>query len=173
MTTEQMKLVEDNRKLVFLIIKNRFPTLMQDDDAAQEGMLALWRSAMKYDAEKGKFPAYAGMAITRALSKYMTALVKSRSYNERVFLSLDSLIMDDGTGDEIDTSMLMPTLPQPVWTGQPLGTLLTERQMIILRKRKEGWSCRDIGNLLGVSHTTVGDELLRIKRIVYDNIIYI
>ncbi len=163
---EQIKLIEENEKLVYSIINTYYPTLAKDDDAKQIGLIGLWKATTLYNPERGKFTTYAGVAIRRHLTAYMTSI--ARGFN----ITMSSLTIEDDD-DEVDSGILTPAPLRPIWVGPPLNTLLTARQMMILRMRKDEWDYRSIAAQVGVSRTTVMNEMHTIKSIINDNILYI
>lgn len=164
---EQIKLIEENKMLVPHIINTYYPVLAMDDDAMQIGLIALWKATIYYNPELSKFSTYAGQAIKFNLAKYIV-----RKNIEVPMLSTDALLMEKSE-DQVDSGILRPAPRRPVWVGPPVSTLLTERQMDILRLRKDEWSYRDIGERIGISRTVVMKEIHRIKNIIDDNILYI
>lgn len=73
--TRASKLAEENKNLVYWALRSlKIKHWHQDyEDAVQEARLALYHCGMLWDAHRGvKFSSYAGTALLRQLSKFLT-----------------------------------------------------------------------------------------------------
>lgn len=59
LTAEQWALVQRNRGLVFKVINTHYPSLRDDDDAIQNGMMGLARAVQKWDPSVARLSTFA------------------------------------------------------------------------------------------------------------------
>ena len=65
-------LVRKYEPLILSVISKKLPAYMGDEDLVQVGRIALWRSAKRYDPDKGKFSTYAYKAIYHQMLKELS-----------------------------------------------------------------------------------------------------
>ena len=163
MTKQQ--LIEDNMKLVYWVVSREFPTLTQDEDIIQTGMVGLCMAAERYDETIGTFAGFAYSCIRNTISKEL----RNRKKHYGV-ISLDyEIVADNGErtpmvelimGDEdvayVDVSVDLSRLTEqqqkiyqllvagvePIEIAQRLNTTVqnvswTKRKIRLLRKHAE------------------------------------
>lgn len=160
-----LKLYEQNEKLVYSSIKRYFPEHYLDEDVQQTGRIGLWLACLKWDPEKGALSTLADLCIHNEIILYFRKNSRKRTVNltECVPLFLEN------TDNE-----LCDYIPGPrniiIWTGDPIKTLLTKRQIKILRMKVDGLNQYEIGKTLGVSQATVARDIKKIRQVLMDNI---
>lgn len=66
--------------LVRTVLKRvRVPPCVEYDDLRQEGLLAVWRAAERFDVSRGRWAAYAARAVYRSLVTWMRPLARLRA----------------------------------------------------------------------------------------------
>lgn len=108
MTAEE--LVIANQKLVYDVYARRFYAYVSEkEDLLQEGRLALWQAANRYDVNKAKFSTYAYTCIFGAMNRYVRSQttcihISAKEYENqnrelynlaRHYVSLDVQVGDD------------------------------------------------------------------------------
>lgn len=110
---DKNKLIEDNMKLVYYLVKKYYPTFINNDDVIQEGMVGLCMAADSYDESKSKFSTFASRCILNQIRYYFKA---NQKHNNVLSLDKETPLEDGGVtsfaeytmGDEdINISSLM------------------------------------------------------------------
>lgn len=152
----KQQLIEDNMKLVYWVVSREFPSLTQDEDIIQTGMVGLCVAAERYDDTIGTFAGFAYSCIRNAILKEL----QNRKKHYGV-MSLDyEVVGDDGErtpmvelimGDEdvayvdvsVDLSRLTETqrqiyklLVMGVEPNEIAKRLNTTHQNVVMTKRK-------------------------------------
>lgn len=164
-------LVLDNEALVRFLLKSY---AWRDDyeDLLQEGRLALYQAAEKYDPAKGKFSSFAARYIRNGIQRILRSENREKrrcpgatvSLNEAVGApdrptELLNLIPDergDLEAEAMSRLMLDEIIPR-----------LESRELKILVMRTQGYGYRDIAAAIGVSRQRV-QQLLRNIGVKYD-----
>ena len=150
------ELVEHNRPLVKHLAKrvlgSRFTSEDFMDDV-QDGMVVLWKAVSKWDpddARKAKFSTYATLSVVRKL------LVKNRRRVARQevvqYMAFDMEDLD--VMEEPETEILCEI-------RDAVNQLPDEERRLVRQHYYEGRNTEDIGNDLGVSHTTAWKRIRR------------
>lgn len=167
---EQVKLYEENEKLVSFVISRYYPTFLNNEDVRQIGKLGLWKACISYNDSKVKFSTYGCCLIRNEISLHFRTSTRKKRIPDNQIVSLSYVI--DGEKIHGELSDLCLEAPKiSVWCGPPLKDILSERQKIIIQLSIEGGTQRQIGEILGVSHTTICNEIKNIIRIIDENAI--
>lgn len=149
MTREEIeqKLVE-NEGLVYWVIANTLPHLVGDEDAIQEGRIALWRAIEGYQPEKSKFSTYAAKVI-------LNGIVQWQRRNNRLDRLSTSPIIDelDGLGEGPEYHDL-----------QGFFNSLAKAERKVVRLRMLGFNIPESAQELGVSKAAVQQALARARK---------
>ena len=99
LTEEQQKLVEENIRLVYFVIRKYYPNLLKGgeaDDWVQIGSIGLCKAAMWFRPDVGKtFSTYAAVCIKKELWKAFTTQDRSCRKPELPNASMDRVIVED------------------------------------------------------------------------------
>ena len=167
---ELVKFYEDNEKLVYFTLHKRFPEWVYDEDIQQIGKMALWIACKNYVEELGKFSTYAYRVIVNEVSVYFRGEMRQKRTPEKADVSLyEPMVALYGEKELID--VLTNEKPMTIWGGRPLKELLTERQWKIFQYFLCGFTAREIGDRVGISHTLACKERDRIGKIIKENLI--
>ena len=159
MTKQQ--LIEDNMRLVYAVIKERFPTFIHDEDIIQVGMLGLCQAASAFDEAKGKFTTFAGRCIHNEICKELRRRTKHQGLysldyeycldnGERVTCG-DVQIGNDDV-DYVDTDYIYKRL--------------SPRDIEIFNLKRSGLNCAEIGELLGISRQSANQVIRKVRNIM-------
>ena len=82
---ERAKLFEDNKGLVYHLIKEHYYSYEDKEDLFQEGLIALWNASLRFEETKDmEFSSYATVVIYRQLN---TLLKKRKKTKQEVLFS--------------------------------------------------------------------------------------
>ena len=152
---------EANMLLVPFTINKFFPALANDEDAFQEGYIALWKACLGYDSDQMKFSTYAVCSIKNAVSNYHKKLHTKPNVNRT--LSMNShydnrvdwnLPDDENSFSELETKMLLDAFRKT----------LRPRQVELFDLLLAGYSRHEIARELGVTHQAVSQRGNLLKR---------
>ena len=126
------------------------------EDASQEGMIGLYKAAVTYNREKGKFSAYAYACIKAAVLDAVKAASreKNKALNTSVPLDTAVLILDE----DMTGSMAGGELMNKIKAG------LSQAEEEIFVRWAEGMSYAEIAAELGKTVKNVDNAVQRIKR---------
>lgn len=172
------KLVEENIKLVHVILNTRFKRFLPiairtdlHDDIYQEGCIGLYKAAKIFDESKGyKFSTIASICIGGEISKFI-----SRYFNKHYkydLVSLEKNISIKGESeillkDNIQSEELGYENLEIKEIMTKLDSYLDEEEKLILKLKRNGYSQINIGEILGVSQVYVSRRLKTIKNIMH------
>ena len=150
------ELVEHNRPLVKHLAKrvlgSRFTSEDFMDDV-QDGMVVLWKAVSKWDpddARKAKFSTYATLSVVRKL----LAKNRRRVARQEVVQYMAFDMEDLDVMEEPETEILCEI-------RDAVNQLPDEERRLVRQHYYEGRNTEDIGNDLGVSHTTAWKRIRR------------
>lgn len=152
-------LVRKYEPLIHSVISKKLPTYLGDEDLVQVGRIALWRSAKRYDPDKGKFSTYAYKGIYHAMLKEL-----SKRKSE---VSLNTPILGDD-GDELQDTI--PDLKQSIECAElrleleEFFATLSPRKQDIFKRKADGQTSKEIANKLGTSTNYINQEVRRIGK---------
>ena len=86
---DKQKFIEENMKLVYVIIREYYPTFISDEDIIQCGMIGLCKAANKWE-KRGKFSSFARKII---LDEIRNELRYRNKFSVEV--SLDKVLEED------------------------------------------------------------------------------
>ena len=126
------------------------------EDVSQEGMIGLYKAAVTYNREKGKFSAYAYACIKAAVLDAVKAASreKNKALNTSVPLDTAVLILDE----DMTGSMAGGELMNKIKAG------LSQAEEEIFVRWVEGMSYAEIAAELGKTVKNVDNAVQRIKR---------
>lgn len=164
---------EENQNLVHFVIKHSYPTYIYNEDLHQIGCLGLWKACLSYSEDKGRFSTYGVKLIKNEISAHFRELNQKRKIQDDQIISLCAPAFQEKneknkkeTGD-----LVLLAKKNSIWCGLPLKDILSERQKKIMKLCSEGKTQREIGKILGISHTLVFNERKNIIRIIEENTI--
>lgn len=100
MTSEEVgREIERHQRLVYYVIYRHFPYLREDEDAAQIGMIALWKAVASYESGKSQFATYAIQCIKNALRGELRSRAQLWKLGEAA--SLDEPLYYDSNGSAV------------------------------------------------------------------------
>ena len=153
-------LVRKYEPLIHSIISKKLSDYIGDDDLVQIGRIALWKSAKRYDPDKGKFSTYAYKVIYHAMLKEL-----GKRKNE---VSLNTPVVGD---EDTEFQDLIPDL-KPIFEGVEIRfelndffQTLTPRQQSVLTHKAAGETHREIAKSIGASYDIVCREMRNINRL--------
>lgn len=158
MTTKVNKLVEQNKNLVYFVIRKWFKTKAEDEDFFQEGFIGLWEAAKSYDDTKGRFSTYAVSIIKNKLYDVLRRenCIKRKSDNV-IFISFndDSNKIEEeiGDGKEYNEQLYL----REIWKE------LEEQDRVILQKRIALKTINNIADNLNISERTTKRRLKKAR----------
>ena len=126
------------------------------EDVSQEGMIGLYKAAVTYNSEKGKFSAYAYACIKAAVLDAVKAASREKNKAPNTSVPLDTAVLildEDMTG-----SMAGGELMNKIKAG------LSQAEEEIFVRWAEGMSYAEIAAELGKTVKNVDNAVQRIKR---------
>lgn len=152
-------LVRKYEPLIHSVIAKKLPDHLGDDDLVQVGRIELWKSAKRYDPDKGKFTTYAFKAIYHAMLDELKKRKAGVSLNIRVKdgseCELGDLIID--LRQSLDGSELRFEL-------EDFFKTLTPRRQDVMRRKANGQTRKEIAQALGVSYDLIVKEMKEINK---------
>lgn len=153
--------LEENMALVPFTINRYFPALSCDEDAMQEGYIALWRACETYNPSKTNFSTYAVRCIKNRLIGYSRKRVGQPTAAQ--FLSLSScpachersyIARKDTRYDEVEIEMLMCDFRKR----------LRPSQIELLDLLLSGYNRHQIARKCGCTHQNIAQKCAPLKR---------
>lgn len=158
---------EENMKLVPFTLHKYFPEMAFDEDAMQEGYIALWKACQGYKPGKGAFSTYAVRSIKNRMMNYLQESVYAP--HPTAFFSVDA--RDQSFRDKYNayTDTRLEELEVEQEMDEILDgfreTLATRpKQVRILNLLLSGLNLRQISLKLGCSHQNVDCTRKVLKR---------
>ena len=151
-------LVRKYEALIHSVLSKKLPTYIGDEDLVQVGRIALWKSAKRYDPNKGKFSTYAYKAIYHSMLKEL-----SKRKSE---VSLNAPVAGD---DELEFQDTIADLRQSLegtelkFELEDFYKTLTPRRQEVLKRKVDGQTRREIAKALGVSYDLIVKEMKEIN----------
>jgi RNA polymerase sigma factor (sigma-70 family) len=152
---------EANMKLVPFTVRRYYPELVHDEDAFQEGYIALWKACCGYDSEQMKFSTYAVRSIKNAVSCYHKKLytkpnvTRTLSINSHYDNRVDwNLPAAEDSFSELETKMLIDAFRKT----------LSPKRLELFDLLLAGHSRHEIARELGVTHQCVSQRGNVLKR---------
>ena len=151
-------LVRKYENLVHSVIAKKLSDHIGDEDLIQAGRFALWKSAKRYDPDRGKFSTYAYKAIYHAMLKEL-----SKRKNE---VSLNVPVAGD---EELELQDTIADLNQSLegvelkFELEDFMKTLNPRRQDILKRKAKGETRKEIAKALGVSYDLIVKEMKAIK----------
>lgn len=132
---DQEKALAENENLVYMVINRAFPSLVGDEDVAQEGKIGLLKAIRVYDESKGAFSTLAVKCIQNSILHYVR---KPKSVQAE---SLDARVGDQGDGIK-----LADVLEDPSGSIDETRILVMEfLDSLNVRDRKMVWAVLESG----------------------------
>lgn len=149
MTPEERYLA--NQKLVYHILKTRYPMFLHNEDIQQEARIGLWRACQTFDEERGtKFSSYAGMCIDNAIK-----IAFRRMRRQVPTVSLDALIKDQPEVDLTLKDMIGGDFNLDWCNYEAFVDCLTPRERRVCELKLLGYSQVQIGEMFGLKQPTI------------------
>lgn len=165
--------IQRHRKLVYYVIHRYFPYLREDEDAAQIGMIALWKAVVSYESGKSQFATYAIQCIKNALRREIQSRAQLWKLGEAA--SLDEPLYYDSNGSAVTLAHLTPDPGDgyfPVDNDLSfLGDKLTERDLRIFRLYLRGFTVVEMSQDLGCSREWVYQSIRRAQAMCREEIL--
>ena len=152
-------LVRKYEPLIHSVISKKLPAYIGDEDLVQVGRIALWKSAKRYDPDKGKFSTYAYKAIYHHLLKELS--------KRKTEISLNTTIPGD---EECELQDLIPDLKQSLegielrFELEDFYKTLTPRRQEIMKRKAYGQTRKEIAKALSVSYDLIVKETKEINK---------
>lgn len=155
MAIDEKKLFDENKGLVFFLVKKFFGLHADKNELYQEGLIELWKAAKRFQPEKGaSFPTYATNCIMKRINKFLKNECKPKETIN--FCDLEEF--------EINELMAKSILPLSANENLELFfDVLTESERDLLTAKKSGKSFLEISKELNITHQAV---CLRYKGII-------
>lgn len=159
MTKQQ--LIEDNMKLVYLVLHKHFPRCINDEDIVQTGMFGLCKAADTWIEDKGKFSTYACRCIRNAINNEFRYRDKHKN-----ILSLDYEYDSQSGEDDVVTlgDKIIGETDVEFDYSKSFYDTLSPHQIEIIELRKSGLTISDISRHFNVSRQSVWSSLRYIQR---------
>lgn len=154
------KLIEDNMKLVYFLVRKHYPTFIYDEDVIQVGMVGLCEAAKRWDEEKGTFSTYASYCILNAIRNELKLRQK---HTEN--LSLDAPLRDSEGGRDTVSDLIVGDEDVDFVDYKSFYDNLKPNQQKIIEYRRKGLTTYEIAEKLGCSYQNVSLALRRMKNI--------
>ena len=151
-------LVRKYEALVHSVLSKKLPSYIGDEDLVQVGRIALWKSAKRYDPNKGKFSTYAYKAIYHAMLKELGKRKDAVSLNTPV-AGDEELEFQDTIADlrqNFDGVELRFEL-------EDFYKTLTPRKQEVLKRIANGETRKEIARDFNVSVDLIDLEMKRIR----------
>lgn len=145
----RQQLIEDNIKLVYLIVSKEYPTFFNDEDIIQSGMVGLCLAAEKWDETKSKFSTYAGQCIRNEIRREFQ---KRKKYGNP--LSLDKSVKNDGD-DCTFADFIIGNEDVDYVDFESFYDVLTPREKEVISLLQEGYKEKEIANKLQLARQVV------------------
>lgn len=171
------RLVEENTKLVYVVLNTRFkrfiPVAMKldlYDDIYQEGCIGLYKAAKVFDEDRGcKFSTIASICIGGEISKFISRYFKKHYRAD--LISLENNINIDGEREICLKDLIKDEENQyeDLEIKESISKIenyLNEEEKAILKLRMNGYSQVNIGEILGTSQVYVSRRIKEIKNIM-------
>lgn len=171
MTPEQRKLVEDNMRLVHVVLRDRFGPLPGDyDDWVQIGMIGLCKAAMHFDPEKGKFSTLAVAAIQNEIRQRLRFDRQLRRGGGYRTLSLENpTANEDFTLEEIVPDPSQNVENAVIARGKLKRFLeLADNRQTLLKAATGEIRQEDAAEMLGISQSFVSKLICKIRHIMQE-----
>lgn len=152
-------LVRKYEPLIHSVIAKKLPAYLGDEDLVQTGRIALWRSAKRYDPDKGKFSTYAYKAIYHQMLKELSKRKTEVSLNAPAVGEEDCELQD-----------LIPDLREGLegtelrFELEDFYATLTPRRQNVMHRKAKGETRKEIAKALGVSYDLIVKEMKEINK---------
>lgn len=158
---------EENMKLVPFTLHKYFPEMAFDEDAMQEGYLALWKACQGYKPGKGAFSTYAVRAIKNRMMNYLQESIFTPPAS--AFFSMDARDQNfrDKYNCEEDSRLVEIEIEEEmeeILDGFRETLATRPKQIRVLNLLLSGLNLRQISRKLGCSHQNVDCMRKTLKR---------
>lgn len=152
-------LVRKYEPLIHSVLTKKLPDHLGDDDLIQVGRIELWKSAKRFDPDKGKFTTYAFKSIYHAMLDELKKRKTEVSLNTRIAsedeCELQDLIIDQKLsleGTELNFEL------------EDFYKTLTPRRQEIMKRKANGETRKEIAKALCVSYDLIVKEMKEINK---------
>lgn len=173
----KQELFNENKNLVYDIynthLKNMEYNKRLKEDAIQEGLIALWKSCLNYNPEKGaKFSTYAYNSILKAMKCFCV-----RQYKKAVCLvSLEAPLTENDSSVSFEdilpcnTDLLAQIEIDTVFNQ--LFSTLDEQSKDIVTYLKQGYSKKEIAELVQESQGKITNILRKFRKALKNTLFF-
>lgn len=159
------KLFEDNIRLAYWIMSQRFPHLIDDDDVRQEALLGLYKACLVYDESRGSL---SSVAYKTVVNQVLMHLRRENHQRHVSTVSMDTSIINR-EGEEVSLSEFIVDPTQDIESNLTInldefvGTL-NKREKLILHLRDCGLGQKKASNYMGISQSYYSRLLKKIRK---------
>lgn len=161
-------LVERNRPLVQHLAKKVLGSRFNSDDFlddVQDGMVALWRAAERYDPDHGtkaKFSSYATLVVVRRLLAKNRRRAARRDMMVTVTFRCSDHYDEEGFASGVFNEPMEESEDEMLAeVSDAVNDLPDDERCLVRQHYYEGRNLEDIGREIGVSHTTAWKRIRR------------
>lgn len=177
MTTyeEQLKLFNDNQKLVYLALHKYFPDKAFDEEMQLNGLESLWKACTRYDIHGNNSVSFSTYAMEQ-IKLDVLCIYRDEARHNGVLndsCSLDSFVSDHFESDDGENPTMYDIIESKETNMIIDDSKLKENEKQVFYLKLKGYTMREIADKLGKSRTHVHRILHRAYNKVKDNIIYI
>lgn len=174
MTSEEVgREIGHHQRLVYYVIYRHFPYLREDEDAAQIGMIALWKAVVSYESGKSQFATYAIQCVMNEIRMELRRRARFLKLGE--VASLDEPLYYDSNGSAVTLAHLTPDPGDGYFpVDNDLSFLedkLTERDLRIFRLYLRGFTVVEMSQDLGCSREWVYQSIRRAQAMCREEIL--
>ena len=168
-------ILDKYKNLVRMKARQFFIVGADSDDLIQEGMIGLYKAIRDYDATKNvEFMYFASLCISRQLMTAVTANNRKKNIPRNNYVSLDSMVVDDG-GNDVVLGDAIPSdygiNPETVMIDrennesviQSIYGSLSKMELQVLSLYMEGFNYVRIGEIIGKNPKAVDNAIQRIR----------
>ena len=179
-TNDRNVMVEQNIHLVRYVIHKYMPSAILDDDAYQEGCIALIEAVKEFNPELGfKFSTFATKKIINTIKMYYRSLRAKKRCASLYAISLDELINpDEGKDlnrgdllhDDVDIEEYSINLLALSEITTHIDRLPVQQRKVFVLYYKHDLTQLQIAKQLGISQVNVSRELARATKYIKSNL---
>lgn len=158
MTPEERYLA--NERLVYHVLKTRYPMSLHNEDIQQEARIGLWRACQTFDEESGtKFSTYAGMCIDNAIKWAFRKI-----HHQVPTVSLDAVIEDQSNHDMTLKGILIGDFDIDWCNYEAFVECLTPKERQVCELKLLGYSQTRIGEIMGYKQSSISRLAVSAKK---------
>lgn len=167
MTPEELYL--ENSKLIFGVLKRKYPWALNDEDFQQIARIGLWAACTTFNDDLGTFSTYAGRCIDNEIKGTIRNSKVWRRNPERagfVEVPLDAPGRNKRKNE--DAASISESVPGdldvPFIDTEGFWKSLTEEEKMIVHCLANGKLKKDVAHLLGITRYELGKRLVPMRQ---------